>query len=114
MVKLLLAKDGVDPDSKDPEYGQTPLSWAARNGHEAVVKSLLNKGADVNAQGRHDGSALQAAAWNGHRVVALMLLYNGADYNKVDVDERGVEQLSETLCRIQLPDGWHYIEKRHL
>jgi ankyrin repeat protein len=39
MVRLLLTRDGVDPDSKDV-YGQTPLSWAATNGHEAVVKLL--------------------------------------------------------------------------
>jgi ankyrin repeat protein len=25
-------------DSKDSHYGQTPLPWAAGNGHEAVVK----------------------------------------------------------------------------
>src|SRR5271154_5894157 len=35
-IAALLAKDGVDPDSKDTYYGQTPLSWAAGNGHEAV------------------------------------------------------------------------------
>jgi ankyrin repeat protein len=39
VVKLLLAQDGVDPDSKD-KYGRTPLWWAAGNGHEAVVKLL--------------------------------------------------------------------------
>ena len=43
MVKLLLDKEGVDPDSKDSTYDRTPLSWAAENGHEAVVK-LLQKG----------------------------------------------------------------------
>jgi ankyrin repeat protein len=36
-MKLLLAKDDIDPDSKDTKYGRTPLSWAARNGHERVV-----------------------------------------------------------------------------
>src|SRR2546423_11913765 len=40
VVKLPLTKDGVDPDSKDTKYGQTPLSWAAKKGHEAVVKLL--------------------------------------------------------------------------
>jgi ankyrin repeat protein len=39
VVKLLLATDRVDPDSKDSN-GRTPLWWAAGNGHEAVVKLL--------------------------------------------------------------------------
>jgi ankyrin repeat protein len=43
VVRLLLAKDGVDPDSKDSRYGRTPLSWAAVNRHEAVVLLLKSK-----------------------------------------------------------------------
>jgi ankyrin repeat protein len=42
LVKLLLAKDGVNPDSKDYE-GRTPLSLAAEKGHEVLVKLLLAK-----------------------------------------------------------------------
>ena len=38
MVVRLLIKKGVDVDSKDTEYGWTPLSWATENGHETVVK----------------------------------------------------------------------------
>ena len=30
--------------------GQTPLSWAARSGYEAVMKLLLEKGADIEVQ----------------------------------------------------------------
>jgi hypothetical protein len=37
VVKLLLETDKVDVDSKDLEYGQTPLSRAAESGHEAVA-----------------------------------------------------------------------------
>jgi serine/threonine-protein phosphatase 6 regulatory ankyrin repeat subunit A len=40
-VRLLLEK-AVDVDSKDSE-GRTPLWWAARNGHEAVVQLLKSK-----------------------------------------------------------------------
>jgi ankyrin repeat protein len=39
-VKLLLERDDVALDSKD-DYGQTPLSWAAIRGHEAVVELLI-------------------------------------------------------------------------
>ena len=33
VVRLLLTKDGAKPDSKDCGYGQTPLSYVAKNGH---------------------------------------------------------------------------------
>jgi ankyrin repeat protein len=39
VIRLLLAKDGVDPDSKD-DFGQTPLSVAIRNGRLAAVLLL--------------------------------------------------------------------------
>ena len=42
---IALLKNGHDLDSKD-SYGQTPLSWAARKGHKAVVKLLREKGAE--------------------------------------------------------------------
>jgi len=45
-AQLLLATEEVEADSKD-SYGQTPLSWAARNGHVAVVQLPLEKGADA-------------------------------------------------------------------
>jgi hypothetical protein len=41
IVKLLLETGKADVDSKNFEYGQTPLSWAAERGHEAIVKLLL-------------------------------------------------------------------------
>ena len=55
VVKLLLAREDVDADSKDMG-GQTPQSWAAEKGPESVVKLLLARedvDADsINKQGR--------------------------------------------------------------
>ncbi len=39
-MRLLLATERVDINSND-SYGRTAISWASRNGHEAVVKLLL-------------------------------------------------------------------------
>jgi ankyrin repeat protein len=40
VVKLLLKTGKVDVHSKDSQYGQMPLSWAAERGHKAMVKLL--------------------------------------------------------------------------
>ena len=76
-VKLLLAKDGVDPDFKD-NNGQTPLSFAAGTGHEAVVKLLLaKKGVDPGSKDKYGETPLSRAASNGLEAVVKMLLEKG-------------------------------------
>jgi hypothetical protein len=61
--------------------GKTMLSWASLQGHTQIVKLLLDKGADVNAQGGYMGNALQAASGEGHEQVVKLLLDKGADVN---------------------------------
>jgi ankyrin repeat protein len=45
------------------------------------VGLLLERGADVNAQGGGYGNALQAASYMGHEAIVGLLLENGADVN---------------------------------
>jgi ankyrin repeat domain-containing protein 50 len=75
----------VDVDSKD-KYCRTPLSWAAGNGHEAVVKLLLDTGkVDVNSKEKdYSQTPLSLAAENGHEAVVKLLLNTG----KVDVNSK--------------------------
>ena len=61
-------------------YGTT-LHAASLGGHKKIVQVLLDKGADVNAQGGVYGNALQAASSEGHGQVVQMLLDKGADVN---------------------------------
>jgi hypothetical protein len=88
VVKLLLANDGVDPDSKDTKYGRTPLSWAAEGGHDAVVKLLLaNDGVDLDSKDTKYGrTPLCLAAANGHEAVVRLLLEKKVDINTKSVN----------------------------
>ena len=62
-------------------HSDTPLSLAAKQGHCEMVKVLLDKGADINAQGGRYGNALQAASFGGYKQVVKTLLDKGADVN---------------------------------
>ncbi|KAH2002041.1 hypothetical protein KXV45_003538 [Aspergillus fumigatus] len=46
-----------------------------------IVKLLLGTGADINAQGGENGSALQAASHKGYQEIVKLLLGKGADVN---------------------------------
>jgi ankyrin repeat protein len=84
VVQLLLATK-VDADSKD-NWGRTPLSYAAENGHETVVKLLLDTGkVDADSKENENRTPLSYAAAKGHEaVVRLLLTINGVDPNFED------------------------------
>ncbi|CZR65340.1 related to nucleoside phosphorylase [Phialocephala subalpina] len=76
-VQFLISSDSPDPEDS---YGRTPLSWAAENGHEAVVKLLLDKGAEPETKDTEYGQTpLSWAAENGHEAVVKLLLDKGAE-----------------------------------
>jgi ankyrin repeat protein len=61
--------------------GWTPTIYAAFNGHEPVVKYLLDNGALIDAQADNGFTALIAAARGGHEEVVKLLLKRGANPN---------------------------------
>ena len=64
------------------EYGRTPISLAADNGHGEVVGLLMKLGADINKAANHGQTPLHCAACYGHAHVVQMLVAGGADVNK--------------------------------
>lgn len=62
---MLLDKD-AEVDTKNKVWGQTVLSWAAEDGHEAVVQLLLHKGAEVDTKDSSGWTPLSRAALSGH------------------------------------------------
>ena len=87
VVKVLLERSNVNPDTADAKYGRTPLSRAAGNGHEGVVRMLLERN-DVSPDTpdtRYGQTPLLWAAENGHEGVVRMLLgLNGVNPDKAD------------------------------
>jgi len=75
MVKSAVA-NGAGVSLSDM-YGLYPLGRAAFYGHEAIVKYLIDKGADVNGRGL-DTPPISQAAEGGHTSVFRLLLENGA------------------------------------
>jgi ankyrin repeat protein len=62
--------------------GGTPLYYACHNNDTDIIRGLLNKNADVNAQGGYYGNALQAAsAVAGSEQIVKILLEKGANVN---------------------------------
>ena len=89
VVKQLL-EAGADPDLKYIDtLCQTPLQIASFNKHEDVVKLLLEGGANVNAAGAWNASALFFAVWQGNLSIVERLLQHGADANNRSLPPHG-------------------------
>lgn len=78
-----------DPDSPWEGHDMTrslgnvasPIYYVTRAGLVEPARLLLEKGADVNAQGGFCGNALQAASIGGHKAIVKLLLEKGTDVN---------------------------------
>ncbi|QLI67824.1 Ankyrin-1 [Metarhizium brunneum] len=109
-LAFLLAERCVDIDIGDRD-GRTPLLWAAKNGHEAVAKLLLEKGANIEAKNSFgDQRPLLVAAITGNKAVVKLLLEKGADIEAKD--DKGQTPLSgavmyghEAVVRLLLEKG---------
>ncbi|CAI7653375.1 unnamed protein product [Penicillium crustosum] len=77
-VQFILIVDENDVNTPD-DTNTYPVMWASLNGHDKIVQMLLERGADVNAQGGEYGNALQAACLRGYDKIVQMLLERGAD-----------------------------------
>jgi len=77
-----LIAQGADVNLEDGE-GWTPLMWAALKGHPAVMKALLDSGAEVDLPdgGANGWTALMFALHHDQHEAVRLLLDSGADVN---------------------------------
>lgn len=69
--------------TNETEIGETPLHVAAAAGQTAVVRLLIQHGADINASSKSGGTALFAAVRSKHVDIVRLLVEHGAE---LDVD----------------------------
>lgn len=80
----LLIDPTVEPNIKD-ELEMAPLHWAAMFGDAAVIKNLLDRGADINIRWDRDSATpLHFAAIRGDPSIVSLLVENGADIDAKD------------------------------
>jgi 7,8-dihydropterin-6-yl-methyl-4-(beta-D-ribofuranosyl)aminobenzene 5'-phosphate synthase len=77
-AKALIAKDPSLTDAKD-EMGRTPLHLACYGGHTELVKFLLAKGADIEAEFANGATPLFWAIPEGHIDIVKLLIHEGGD-----------------------------------
>ncbi|KAF3058835.1 Ankyrin repeat domain-containing protein 50 [Trichoderma lentiforme] len=112
IVRLLLDRgaqiESADKDSRTPlsyaaqfwntttvpllaadKDGRTPLSKAAMElKNEAIVRLLLDRGAQIEAADKNSRTPLSYAAWNGSEAIIQLLLDRGAQIESADKDGR--------------------------
>lgn len=88
-IEAILAKQSWKPRfqrrvNKKDEQGNTPLHWAVYQGSEAVVRLLLDRGADLEAKNCIGWTALHCTFSQQNKGVIRLLLDRGADVNTKD------------------------------
>jgi ankyrin repeat protein len=74
----IFTKKGFYIDIRDKKDDRTALQWAARLGHVAIVKMLLEKKPSIDSKDNDGRTALQWAAIEGRAGVVTLLLEKGA------------------------------------
>jgi ankyrin repeat protein len=108
-VKWMLRTNRKLARSTTP-YKETPLHWAACNGHLAVAKVLLSHGANVSPLDNRDNTPLDNAFIYDRNEMVRLLLTNGAKVNRKDSLGRtplywAIEHKRLEMARILLAAG---------
>lgn len=92
-MEAVLAKKSWRPRyyrhvNKKDARGKSALHWAFSGGNEAVVRLLLDRGADVKATDDNGKTVLHWAALRGNEAMVQLLVDLGADVKAKDDNGR--------------------------
>ncbi len=93
-VKLLVEK-GMDPNSRIPDTGFTPVMTACCAGNSDVVKYLAEHGADTGIPSAKGTYLIHEAAYKGNLELVIYFTEHGTDVNTPDAN--GVTALFNAL-----------------
>lgn len=65
----------------------TPLHVASIHGKAAIVETLIDIGAEIDASDLNECTPLHYAASRGHQNALLLLVHSGANINRVNIDK---------------------------
>ena len=87
-----MLEKGADPNVQDREGGR-PLYWAAKIGHEGIVKLLLERGANPDMKNNNGFTPLHWAAQYKHEGI-VRVLKSAIDLQKKRIEESIIDFLS--------------------
>ena len=92
---ILTIRAGADVnglDTRGNPKGRRPLNWAAIRNDTAMIRALLDAGANINAANRTGYTPLHHAAEAGSKEAATLLITNGANLSLRNMYEQTPEQ----------------------
>ncbi|KAJ4186649.1 hypothetical protein NW759_016930 [Fusarium solani] len=102
--------DGLKCSMDSARKHHTPFSWACEEGHQAIAKLLLQRGAHIDEMDGQGWTCLMRASKNGHVEIAKWLVDNGAAIELKDGRGRtplllAAEGGHEAMVRLLLDKG---------
>ncbi|RYP71282.1 hypothetical protein DL769_004719 [Monosporascus sp. CRB-8-3] len=107
---LKLLKQGIVVMNTRDDGVRTLLLWAAKQGHDAIVKLLVEKGTDLETKNIFNETPLSFAAQEGHEAVVKLLLEKGANIESRSDNDRtplslAAEKGHEAAVKLLLEKG---------
>jgi len=101
-AKQIVEANGALLNRRDPQFGATPLHWAALKGNNEVAEYLVSAGADLNAKNNKGETPYQVADRAGKKNM-LSVLAGGGGATGAPAGEIGIFEAAKRgdLARVQ-------------